>query len=107
MVNPQKKGQKLNLNMKPEVATGKPVNFAFMSHTPYEFNLDLGIVMPPDNNIELLFRAVLTPERMKEIQSIINTQIGLYEKNYRKIDLIKSEKVAKISKADSSTHYIG
>ncbi len=107
MVKQKKIKQKLNLSIKPEVATGKPINFCYMSHTPYEFTLDLGIVMPPNNQIEILFRSVLSPERLKEIQGVINKQVALYEKNYRKIDLITPDKAPKITKPDSSTSYIG
>jgi hypothetical protein len=100
--------QTINLKVPEDVEAGQPVNFVQMGHSPYEFYLDLGVSVPGvPGGFKILFRAFMPPERVKELYDVLGAQIEQYEKNFRKIELIKPKEVPQQTASDVSTSYIG
>jgi hypothetical protein len=98
----------LNIKVSEELEEGRPVNFFQMGHNPYEFYLDLGMSVPNiPNGFKILFRGVMSPARVKELHSILGAQIEQYEKNFKKIEMVKPQGTPLQGTSDVTTSYIG
>lgn len=98
----------LNIKVSEEIEEGRPVNFFQVGHNPYEFYVDCGMSVPNiPNGFKILFRGVMSPERAKELHNILGAQIDQYEKNFKKIELVKPQAAPPQVTSDVSTSYIG
>lgn len=68
---------------------GVPVyytNAIRIGHTPYEFEMDIGIRFPDSKEAKMLCRIVMSPQHMKSLLNAITKNVGRYEKNFGAIN---------------------
>jgi|SRR5687767_12292526 hypothetical protein len=75
------------------VAQGEYVNFANIIHSPSEFVVDLGRVVPGRTDVKIYSRVILTPLHAKQLLEALAHNIGLFEQKYGEI------------RTDSATQY--
>lgn len=67
------------------VAQGEYVNFANIIHSPSEFVIDLGRVVPGRNDVKIYSRVILTPLHAKQLLEALGHNISLFEQKYGEI----------------------
>ncbi|EFA91230.1 DUF3467 domain-containing protein [Hoylesella buccalis] len=83
--NTQQQGLQLELN--PEVAQGKYVNLALISHSSSEFVLDFTSILPGIPKPQVVSRVVMAPEHAKRLLMALQENIYKYEQQFGKIQL--------------------
>lgn len=83
--NMQQQGLQLELN--PEVAQGKYVNLALISHSSSEFVLDFTSILPGIPKPQVVSRVVMAPEHAKRLLMALQENIYKYEQQFGKIQL--------------------
>ena len=73
--------QELQLELSPEVAQGKYVNLALISHSSSEF------VLPGLPRRQVLSRVVMAPEHAKRLLMALQENVYKYERQFGKIHL--------------------
>jgi hypothetical protein len=86
MDNPQQP-QTIRITLDDQVAQGEYVNFANIIHSPSEFVIDLGRVVPGRNDVKIYSRVILTPLHAKQLLEALAQNIGLFEQKYGEIRL--------------------
>lgn len=79
MSDEKNKGQKLNIELKDEVAQGTYSNLAIITHSTSEFVLDFVRVMPGMPKAEVKSRVILTPEHAKRLLAALNDNVSKFE----------------------------
>ena len=85
--NNNPKGQQLQIEVGPDVATGIYANFAIISHTSSEFVVDLAALMPGVPKATVRSRVILAPEHAKRLAMALQENIAHYERQFGKIQL--------------------
>lgn len=67
------------------VAQGEYVNFANIIHSPSEFVIDLGRVVPGRTDVKIYSRVILTPLHAKQLLDALGHNIALFEQKYGEI----------------------
>ena len=67
------------------IAQGEYVNFANIIHSPSEFVIDLGRVVPGRNDVKVYSRVILTPLHAKQLLEALGHNIGLFEQKFGEI----------------------
>ena len=67
------------------VAQGEYVNFANIIHSPSEFVIDLGRVVPGRAEVKVYSRVIMTPLHAKQLLEALGHNIGLYESKFGEI----------------------
>lgn len=67
------------------VAQGEYVNFANIIHSPSEFVLDLGRVVPGRTDVKVYSRVILTPLHAKQLLEALAHNIHLFEQKFGEI----------------------
>lgn len=82
---PPQPGQQMQLEIKPEIATGHYSNFAVISHSSSEFVIDFASMLPamPKANVET--RVIMAPEHVVRLMHALQENIMRYEKQFGKI----------------------
>lgn len=83
--NMQQQGLQLELN--PEVAQGKYVNLALISHSSSEFVLDFTSILPGIPKPQVVSRVVMAPEHAKRLLMALQENVYKYEQQFGKIQL--------------------
>lgn len=83
----ENKQQQLQIEIKPEVATGVYSNFAIISHSHAEFIVDLASNLPGTPKAQVVSRVVLAPEHAKRLAMALQENIMRYEQEFGKIQL--------------------
>jgi len=68
-----------------QVAQGEYVNFANIIHSPSEFVIDLGRVVPGRNDVKIYSRVILTPLHAKQLLEALAHNISLFEQKFGEI----------------------
>ncbi len=84
--NPQENQQGLQIQLKPELATGVYANLALLTHSKTDFVLDF-VSMMPGANPQVASRVVMAPENAKRLLMALNDNISKYEQVFGKIQL--------------------
>ncbi len=71
--------QKLNIELKEDVAQGTYSNLAIITHSSSEFVLDFVRVMPGVPKAEVKSRVILTPEHAKRLLAALSDNISKFE----------------------------
>lgn len=79
------KEQKLNIELKEDVAQGTYSNLAIITHSSSEFVVDFVRVMPGMPKAEVKSRVILTPEHAKRLLSALNDNVTKFEAVHGKI----------------------
>ncbi len=80
--------KKMNINLTPEVAEGKYVNLAVVSHSSSEFIIDFVAIMPGMQQGNVRSRVIMTPENAKRLLFAMQNNIDKYEKQFGKIEAV-------------------
>ena len=80
--------KKMNINLTPEMAEGTYANLAIIAHSSSEFVIDFVRMMPglPQANVKSRF--ILTPEHAKKLLFALQDNLGKYEKQFGKIQIM-------------------
>lgn len=81
----QPKSQQLQVVIDDDVSQGKYVNFANILHSPSEFVIDLGRIVPGKNDVRIQERIIMTPLHAKQLLQALAQNIGLYEQKFGEI----------------------
>src|SRR5437773_9655061 len=67
------------------IAQGQYINFANIIHSPSEFVIDLGRVVPGRPDVKIYSRVITTPLHAKQLLEALAHNIGLYESKFGEI----------------------
>ena len=85
MDNPQQQQPTIRITLDDQVAQGEYVNFANIIHSPSEFVIDLGRVVPGRNDVKIYSRVILTPLHAKQFLDALRHNIALFEQKFGEI----------------------
>jgi hypothetical protein len=77
--------QQLRIVLDEETAQGSYVNFANIIHSPGEFVVDLGRVVPGRPDVKITTRLILSPLHAKQFLQAMAHNLGLYEQKFGEI----------------------
>lgn len=77
----------LQVEIKPEVASGIYSNFAIVANATSEFVIDFAAFLPGATKAEVRSRIIMTPEHAKRLMMALQKRISDYESQFGKIDL--------------------
>ena len=75
----------IRITLDDDVAQGQYVNFANIIHSPSEFVLDLGRIMPGRNDVKVYSRVIMTPLHAKQFLDALAQNISLFEQKFGEI----------------------
>jgi hypothetical protein len=81
----QQQQQTIRIILDDSVAQGEYVNFANIIHSPSEFVLDLGRVVPGRTDVKIYSRVILTPLHAKQLLEALGHNIALFEQKFGEI----------------------
>ncbi len=81
----QPPNQTIRITLDDNVAQGEYVNFANIIHSPSEFVIDLGRVVPGRGDVKIYSRVIMTPLHAKQLLEALGHNIGLYESKFGEI----------------------
>ena len=79
--------KKINLELKPEVASGNYSNLAIITHSHSEFIIDFAKMLPGLPKPEIASRIIMTPEHAKRLLNALMDNVGKYESQFGTIEL--------------------
>lgn len=85
MENQQPQQQTIRIVLDDHVAQGEYVNFANIIHSPSEFVIDLGRVVPGRSDVKIYSRVILTPLHAKQFLEALTHNIALFEQKFGEI----------------------
>ncbi len=77
--------QTLQITLDEKTAQGEYVNFANIIHSPSEFVIDLGRIMPGRTDVKVYSRVIMTPLHAKQFLQALAQNIGLFEQKFGEI----------------------
>ena len=83
--------KKVNINMDPAIAGGTYSNLAIISHSHSEFIVDFAAVLPGLPGPKVESRILMTPEHAKRLLNALAENIGKYENQYGKIEIVSQQ----------------
>ena len=75
----------IRITLDDNVAQGEYINFANIIHSPSEFVIDLGRIMPGRPDVKIYSRIITTPLHAKQLLEALAHNIGLYESKFGEI----------------------
>src|SRR5438477_7845720 len=81
----QPQNQTIRIALEDNVAQGEYINFANIIHSPSEFVIDLGRVVPGRPDVKIYSRVITTPLHAKQLLEALAHNIGLYESKFGEI----------------------
>lgn len=81
----QPQQQTIRITLDDSVAQGEYVNFANIIHSPSEFVIDLGRVVPGRTDVKIYSRVILTPLHAKQLLEALGHNISLFEQKFGEI----------------------
>ena len=76
----EKNPNKLNIEIKEDVANGVYSNLVIINHSPSEFIFDFITMMPGFNKAKVRSRVILAPQHAKKLMHALNQNIATFEK---------------------------
>ncbi|HET7711611.1 MAG TPA: DUF3467 domain-containing protein [Thermoanaerobaculia bacterium] len=77
----------IQITLDEKVAQGEYVNFANIIHSPSEFVIDLGRIVPGRSDVKIYSRVIMTPLHAKQLLEALNQNISLFEQKFGEIRL--------------------
>ena len=74
-----KKKQKINIDLDPEIAEGTYSNLAIITHSHAEFIVDFVKMLPGIPNAKVKSRIILTPEHAKRLMKALAENVRKFE----------------------------
>ena len=90
----------ISLELKPEIARGHYSNLAIISHSHSEFIIDFAAVLPGLPGPKVESRILMTPEHAKRLLNALAENIGKYENQYGKIEIVNQQPRGTFNLAD-------
>lgn len=84
---PEEQQPTIRLTLDDDIAQGQYINFANIIHSPSEFVIDLGRVVPGRNDVKIYSRVIMTPLHAKQLLQALAHNISLFEQKYGEIPL--------------------
>ena len=81
----QPQQQTIRITLDDNVAQGEYINFANIIHSPSEFVIDLGRIVPGRPDVKVYSRAIMTPLHAKQLMEALTHNISLYEQKFGEI----------------------
>lgn len=75
----------LQVELPNEEWEGKYSNFVLITHSPSEFVLDFGRLMPGANKVKVVSRLIMTPQHAKMLLRTLEDNIKKYEARFGEI----------------------
>ncbi|HVT45901.1 MAG TPA: DUF3467 domain-containing protein [Thermoanaerobaculia bacterium] len=85
MDNQENDGGTLRVILDDQVAQGEFINFANIIHSPSEFVIDLGRIVPGRPDVKVYSRAIMTPLHAKQLRDALAQNISMYESKFGEI----------------------
>jgi hypothetical protein len=79
--------QTLRISIDEQTAQGHYVNFAHIIHSPSEFVIDLGRIMPGQPDVKVYTRVVMTPLHTKQLLEALAQNVAIFEQKFGEIRL--------------------
>lgn len=83
----EKETNRINIELKPEIATGNYANLAIITHSRSEFILDFAEILPGLEKPQVSNRIIMAPEHAKRLLMALQDNIIKYENQFGLIDL--------------------
>ena len=77
--------QTIRIVLDEAVAQGEYVNFANIIHSPSEFVIDLGRIVPGRPDVKVYSRVIMTPLHAKQLLQALAQNISLFEQKFGEI----------------------
>ena len=77
--------QTIRITLDDETAQGNYVNFANIIHSPSEFVIDLGRIVPGRTDVKVYSRVMMTPLHAKQLLQALAQNISLFEQKFGEI----------------------
>lgn len=77
----------MQLEIKPEVATGHYANLAVISHSSSEFVIDFATMLPAMPKANVATRVIMAPEHVVRLMHALQENVMRYEKQFGKITI--------------------
>jgi hypothetical protein len=81
----QQPQQTIRILLDDNVAQGEYINFANIIHSPSEFVIDLGRIMPGKTDVKIFSRVITTPLHAKQLVQALAQNIAIFEQKYGEI----------------------
>lgn len=75
----------IRITLDDDVAQGQYVNFANIIHSPSEFVIDLGRIVPGKPDVKVYSRVIMTPLHTKQLLEALAHNINLFEQKFGEI----------------------
>src|SRR6476661_9116881 len=89
-MNEQAPQQTLRITIDDNISQGEYVNFANIIHSPSEFVIDLGRIMPGRTDVKVFSRVIMTPLHAKQLLDALAQNISMFEGKYGEIRIDQS-----------------
>src|SRR6188768_860704 len=77
--------QTIRITLDDNIAQGEYINFANIIHSPSEFVIDLGRIVPGRPDVKIYSRVIMTPLHAKQLLEALAHNIALYEQKFGEI----------------------
>ena len=77
----------LQIDINPEVASGKYANLALITHSSSDFILDFACILPGMPKPEVCSRVIMAPEHAKRLLQALQENVYKYEQAFGKIQI--------------------
>src|SRR5215212_2343109 len=84
---PQQPPQQIRIELDEATAQGQYINFANIIHSPSEFVIDLGRIVPGRTDVKVYSRVIMTPLHAKQLLEALAHNISLFEQKFGEIRL--------------------
>ena len=85
MSDEAKPQQQLQISLDESVIQGTYVNFANIIHSPGEFVIDLGRVVPGRKDVKISSRVIMSPLHAKQFLAALSQNVAMYEQKFGEI----------------------
>ena len=75
----------IRITLDDTVAQGEYINFANIIHSPSEFVIDLGRIVPGRQDVKVYSRVIMTPLHAKQLLEALAQNFGLFEQKFGEI----------------------
>ncbi len=77
--------QTIRIELDDQTAQGQYINFANIIHSPSEFVIDLGRIVPGRPDVKVYSRVIMTPLHAKQLLEALAQNITLFEQKFGEI----------------------
>src|SRR5438094_2078445 len=75
----------IRISLDDSIAQGEYINFANIIHSPSEFVIDLGRIVPGRQDVKVYSRVIMTPLHAKQLLEALAQNISIFEQKFGEI----------------------